>query len=906
MPLSLEQVRRTYSPHAGRMDDSTQRRHLPRSADWSLLWSDTFDRDDLQPPSAWSTFGAPALEPCRFESIAGVEITAPANASGVCGLERRLDPDLLRGRTVQLSLDLSCPSSRRLERLRHVRVSVVAEDSAGAIKDIRLPLHAEVAPGWEPLYWHMKFSQDVTRASLRIELAGGGAGLCIRRIEMRARPEPDLTASTQPGPASRPAGAAVNLIAGGDFETHRRAFFASHLRDWPGGDRTALPLEFEYDTEAVVGERSLRLRIPAGTGRIGFGPLNLHHPVAAGAWHLKLYARASQPARMQVNLRTARRTLGAVTLTLRPEWQTLTHVFKVTADSPEQRADLHEAELILDIPNDALEPLECSLDAVSLTDAPVETYLQAEPVEVGIAGPVPVTSDLANIVAEGEPAVFSVELAANPLGQASALTGAESPLIGEIGTLTIDVLDAWDRSVYSRTINPVMPRSGKLVEKISIELPRGYYRLLASLWSGEPGASELISQDRKAAAVISFDDPVPLGNRYGLRVVSEAASNYTTALGVGWVLMDLPASAVQTTPGVWDISLWQSSLDRVKQADVELVAAVTVPTSDQYRKPFLEELMANNPLPPLGMVISPPASATRPAAEYREQMEWVSRTLAAVSPHGRVILDVSALETSSDTNPTATWSHVPNLVVGYASTRGAMPESSEPLLERIGERYAREFNIWDLGVPVLLGANVLGERGLDLVATETQAGPVVRIESPPDPVRAASHMVRSILIRALAGAQMVCCDAVALDPPTSLYESDRRRLHERDLTPRPALVALERMASLLNDATLVRWLDQPDGCRILYFEKDDGGAVAAIWRPFGWSPTYLSFAGLPATMEVIDCFGTPEPLLMSGYVRLVPVNEMVRFIVAPPGQAALLAEAVDASRVRPAPALTAR
>ncbi|HON69269.1 MAG TPA: hypothetical protein PLS23_22550, partial [Phycisphaerae bacterium] len=211
-----------------------------------------------------------------------------------------------------------------------------------------------------------------------------------------------------------------------------------------------------------------------------------------------------------------------------------------------------------------------------------------------------------------------------------------------------------------------------------------------------------------------------------------------------------------------------------------------------------------------------------------------------------------------------------------------------------------------LGVPVLLGANVLGESGLDLVATETQAGPVVRIESPPDPVRAASHMVRSILIRALAGAQMVCCDAVALDPPTSLYESDRRRLHERDLTPRPALVALERMASLLNDATLVRWLDQPDGCRILYFEKDDGGAVAAIWRPFGWSPTYLSFAGLPATMEVIDCFGTPEPLLMSGYVRLVPVNEMVRFIVAPPGQAALLAEAVDASRVRPAPALTAR
>jgi hypothetical protein len=129
-------------------------------------------------------------------------------------------------------------------------------------------------------------------------------------------------------------------------------------------------------------------------------------------------------------------------------------------------------------------------------------------------------------------------------------------------------------------------------------------------------------------------------------------------------------------------------------------------------------------------------------------------------------------------------------------------------------------------------------------------------------------------------------------------DHDRQRLHENDFTPRPAAVAFERMTSLLNDATLIRWVDLPGGSHLLYYEKDDGGAVAAVWRPFGLSPTLLSFAGLPSTFQVLDCFGMTEPVVTDRSLRLIEVNEVVRYIVAPAGQAGLLNEAIGTVQAR--------
>lgn len=889
-PLDHSQLE--WAPGTGRMDRTTRARHVASDAAPLVLWDDDFGRGEGSLPGEWTTVDEPRVSPFRMESLAGIEIEANGQNAGECELERHLSPASLRGQTVRLSLELACPSPRRLETLRNVRLSVAARDDEHGNREVSLPMAAEVSPGWETLSWWLHFGREIESALLRVHLVGADAGLIVRRMTMTAYSHPGSAAAS--APASTPT---VNLIAGGDFETGRRMFIASHLHGWPNADPTAGTLACEYVDEAAVGEKCLKMLIPAGTGRIGFGPLDLN---ASASWHLKLHAKTSQAATITVSLRGIDRTIEKTTFAAGPEWKAFTHEFRLNGESVEQ-ARWAAAELIIDVPASGADPLECWLDAVSLTNAAAEAYLPPEAIEVGITGPAPLTTDLANIVSDDETTSFTVNLKEYSNAQTTQPATLSPVPAPPAGKLALDVLDAWDRTVWSRTVESVMSREGEYSETVRLRLPRGYYRLLASLWSGEPGQSRLISQDSSAVAVVSFKDPVPLGNRYGLTAANDNISGYTTALGAGWVRVNVSAQKIETGPGAWDFGVWQPGLTAAKQADVELLAAVGLPTVERYWRVFLEQLLANSPLQPIGLVFNPPLAATRPAEECRKQLEWAAEVLSPVSPHARLVFDLSAVEAEKAPGGSHRLPAVPNLVLGYAATHSPLPERSEPLLEKIGRSHGPDLRVWDLGVPARLGGN-----RDELVGSVRPGGktaePVALVDPPVDPALSASHMVRSVLIRALTGAQLVCSEAVALDPPRSLFQASGQRLHECDLSPRPALVAYERMTSLLNDATLVRWIDQPDGCRILHFEKDDGGSVAAVWRPFGASPTFLSLAGLPSNIEVLDCFGMPEPILMNGHVRLIAANEMVRYVVAAPEQAALLAEAIDASRVRPGPA----
>lgn len=898
-----------WSPRTGRMDEATQNRHIQPDASRSLLWLDNFDGPEPALPLGWKQVGpaAPQLHRFRIDAHAGLDISAPPEGAGEIILERRLPPDQLYGRDVLLSVTLACPSVRRLDALREVRLSVVSTNAAGRPKEVFLPIAVDVAPGWERLDWWLRFGPDVGPTALRLHLLRPGAGILLASTRMSARDwlTPASNAVPTTAPASQPSRRVVNLVAGGSFETGKRTFFASTIGSWADREPNPSLLPFDYDTDAAVGQQSLRLPIAQGTARLGFGPLNLaEHMADPGTmtWHLRFHAKAARNTTATVSLRTVDRTLGETTFALRTEWQTLAHALRIAAQSQQEVAELAAAELIIDVACDSPEPLDCWIDGVSLTDEPTETYIQAEPVEVGITGPAPLSADLANVVTFDEPEPFLIQLIADA---SQPQPGTAAPAGGAVGTLTVDLLDAWDRSVWNRTSQPVLTGDGRYDETVNLRLPRGYFRLLATLWSGEPGRSRVISQDSQSVAAISFDDAVPLGNRYGLTAAGQTVSGYTTALGAGWVRMNLPAARVEVKPGVSELTLWQPGFAAVKQAGLELVTAITLPTIDRFRRPFVEQLLASMPVQPIGVVVNPPAISTRPADEYREQLEWVGQAVSAVSPHGRVVFDLSALDGAGSPagGTTGNWPAVANLVVGYASMEGRLPEQSEPLLAGIGQRYSNELRVWDLGVPVRLSGNCLGANCMPLAPVHaTDDEPVSRIEVVGDPEMAASRMVRSILIRALAGAQLVCAEAVALDPLLSVHEPGRDRLHEADLSPRPAVVAFERMTSLLNDATLVRWIDQPDTTRILYFEKDSGGAVAVLWRPFGLSPTYLSFAGLPSTIDVLDCFGMPEPIVMSGNIRLVAANAFVRYIVATPDQRALLAEAVASARIRPGPA----
>jgi hypothetical protein len=188
-----------------------------------------------------------------------------------------------------------------------------------------------------------------------------------------------------------------------------------------------------------------------------------------------------------------------------------------------------------------------------------------------------------------------------------------------------------------------------------------------------------------------------------------------------------------------------------------------------------------------------------------------------------------------------------------------------------------------------------------LEPADTSGGPdvVQLLRSPVDPVRSASRMVRAILIRALAGASMVCTEAVALAPPRSVHDDDHAWLHEADLSPRPALVAFDLATELFNNASLARWIDLPGGGRLLYFEKDDGRAVAAMWRPYGLSPTRLRIPALPASALALDCVGRAAALAGEDGRQVIEINEFVRYLIVPADQRETLRQALDLAAIEP-------
>jgi len=176
-------------------------------------------------------------------------------------------------------------------------------------------------------------------------------------------------------------------------------------------------------------------------------------------------------------------------------------------------------------------------------------------------------------------------------------------------------------------------------------------------------------------------------------------------------------------------------------------------------------------------------------------------------------------------------------------------------------------------------------------------GPIQRLAEPQDPVLLASRMVRACLVRWLAGVEVLCCDAAAISPVRSCYDDDHRRLHETDLSPRMAVAVFDQMAALFNDATLTRWIDYADNTRAVVFDKADGQVIIALWRPFGASPTQLSFEILPEAIQWLDCTGAPQTIARKEPYTTIEVDEIVRYLVAAPAEAATLRRAIDLARL---------
>jgi hypothetical protein len=353
--------------------------------------------------------------------------------------------------------------------------------------------------------------------------------------------------------------------------------------------------------------------------------------------------------------------------------------------------------------------------------------------------------------------------------------------------------------------------------------------------------------------------------------------------------MELPASRLHSGAG-WDFDLWQDLMVACDEAHVQAVVGLSLPSPADAAQAFLEKWLSIRAAAGLAVVVRPAHGSPGPSS-YAEHLSIARRTVASRGGDVLVVRELAGVNAPATSAPSGLRDETP--VVGFSCEETALPEGVEPVLQEVGRAY-RGRRLWDLRVPVHLGGAPEARRRMEPLETRAAREPIQLLNSGPDPVLSASRMVRSLLVRSLAGAELACCDAVALLPVRSIYEPGDRRLHECDHSPRVALVAFDVMTSLLNDARLVRWLDLPGGSRLLYYEKEDGGAVAALWRPFGLSATRVSLGTLPPSVRLLDCTGRTEPITED-----VVVNEIVRFLVAPAEAKAALAKSLENIAVLP-------
>ncbi|HOW69505.1 MAG TPA: hypothetical protein PKY77_02790 [Phycisphaerae bacterium] len=884
-PLAREPLFTSWLPDVGRMGEEVRRRHLPPDPGWANVLAEEFREAATEVVPGWRIVDFPSLKIATLNGRRSIEIRGPADMKAPCGLECDLSAASLTGRDARLDWCLSCRSPQQAEAIQGIRITVTAGGDAGQSTSITVPLQSGVSPGWEWQHAWLRFESGMRSATLRIVAERPGAAVTLGAVRLAAR------RSAQPGnppsidsAATQAAGhtgsQARNWLVGGSFETGSSGFYASAVTRWPNGGERVIPIDWRLSEDAAEGTTALAISVPEFGGRVGFGPVNLDRgAVPSPQIHLRFLAKSARPTKLTATLRSRARTLDQRTFVLSPSWQRFHSLFRINTRHEDDRREWSAAELIFDFAGDRVpEVNECGLDAVALTNSPIDfSGLRSAPVEIGILGLHPESGDLGHLIDERTKASVTIRLVGDSLAAPWGTSAASQPArtaearfsVRRAGELAVDVLDAWDRPVGRLTRAISLPPSGTVIENVDLDgLTRGYYRIVASLWDGTPGSSTMISQATYPLGVISWSDAVPKDSPYGLSTSQGIVSAHTSRLGTRWVRMDLPTKELQTASTSWGFGVWAAMMGSCRANQVEAITALTLPADTQSRQAFVEQWLADGSLWPSGVLVRRPSITTQSTEAYLAELKWLGEQLARRAPGLRLVSDSLVDGRGGE-----------GVVLGIACPMTPVPEECERQLEAIGHRQSPEQVVWDPCVPVRLGgAQPLGTSPVTLASLGR--GAVQLLERPIDPVVSASHLVRSLLIRSLAVAQLSCSEALALDPVRSAFDDDCRRLHELDLSPRPALVAFDVLTELLNRGTLKRWVDVPGGTRVLYFEVSDGRGVAAVWRPYGMSPTRLALSGLGSSVTVMDCLGAVEPVVVEAACRVVEANEVVRFLIA--------------------------
>ncbi len=540
-----------WRPETGRLVPSVQRRHFPARRLEPAFQEALTDVGENR-VGAWRLLKGTTARPTRFRGVDGVHLagTAELGPQSPGGIERELDASLFAGNDVRIELTFACPSARMAAAMASVRVEVAGEGDGRSAGVVGFPVIADRTPGWETQSSCIRVDATVRRLRLRILLDHADAAITLARVS--ASPASAVLRTA----ASRPVSRGGNVVPDGDFEAGQPRFFASAIDRWPNGDEMVLPVQWEFANEAARGTRSLAVSVDAPNARVGFGPIDLSEAIEHSSWYLGFSARSELPRPITVTLRSRDRVLSRAAFQVAAEWKRFTHALVIRVLGPVDRLDLAACELTFDLGASGPGDSRCWLDAVSLAPAGMQEQWP-DVGALGLIGPRLDPADLNHLVDEkAGDGGFEVRL----------VRGADSAVEGPPGTteafgrLAIDVVDAWDRVVWTRTSAPVFASDGRFSERIRPELPRGHYRVLATLWSGEPGSSDRLADSQLALAVLSMRDPVPVRNAFGLSAVAGAISMHTTHLGAGWCRGELPAHRVQVSPPGWNFGRWARPL----------------------------------------------------------------------------------------------------------------------------------------------------------------------------------------------------------------------------------------------------------------------------------------------------------------------------------------------------------
>jgi len=861
------------------MDQSLARRHgiAPATVRQTglgstLLW-ESFDSAEGSAVSGWDVVGQPIIT-VKKDSIQGkyLLMSGPQQA-GRHGLVRRLSAIEMAGRTLRIQLKLLQTGPGKLTSSSVPRVQFEWQrPGPQTVTALKVPTFP--SPGWETCEGQVAVPTGIQDAKLMVLQDAGSPAVGIDDL---------LVEHLDPLTEARVAGtggARANLIDGGDFEVGQRNFSVSGDRRVIGRTQLrAIPIAWSIDESvAAVGTRSLRIPLDQDEFRVAFGWVRVQ---PSKDYVVSLYARSNT----RVTLR-----LGVVEYPgiFRFDYFPVTDQFRRLALTITTRFDLPWSALSVairpsDRPNDAYTKDAKNflwLDAVSLTPGePKSRYDAPSSVEIGIVGGDSDPTDLSHMVQQGK----SLELMIRLINYQS---GAYE------GQVAVDVLDSFDRpALPQRDYTPRIDAGQVKEQKLTLaDLPRGYYKVLATAWPGRIGEGRPHSSCEYAFAVVNLSDPVPTGNYFGVTVENPRMSRRITQLGAGWIWLRAARPWCETPAGELDWTWYGELLKKARDQHLEVAAGLNwddgqspLAPGDPWRKVcyqfaqvskdkveaigILDQSGARDLPTPTYLELTGQASAEIRRAVQKVDVVAVAHGIPGSVPFERLEQAMKGELAKS----------VQSIAIRFPQTD--LPEDIEPALEQIRTwRKAYPFKQYlDVAVGNRSPTAYLHIPNLNGYDTDTAGqGPDVS-----DPVLHATRLIRAFAIRQFAMIDRAAWWVESHRPPDILRPTVDPQCHEYDNAPRPSLVAFDFMTEILNTALLTEWVDLPQQIRALCFDLPEGHMVVLIWRPSGWSLYPIVLKDVAGRVSVCDVFGRQETHPSRGGDLLVMVNEAVRYLLVP-------------------------